>query len=129
MTELFIDGDWAAGTGHVFASRNPGTDEIAWQGASASAADVDRAVASARRAFAGWSALAFDARCAIVKRFAELENLRANSMQPSNGRGYFLDDMEQLRTFGTSSAYAAVVIFAIYLLGALLVPETKGEFR
>jgi 4-hydroxybenzoate polyprenyltransferase len=53
----------------------------------------------------------------IVKRFAELENLRANSMQPSNGRGYYLHDMEQLRTFGTSSAYAAVVIFAIYISG------------
>jgi 4-hydroxybenzoate polyprenyltransferase len=53
----------------------------------------------------------------IVKRFAELENLRANSMQPSNGRGYYLNDMEQLRTFGTSSAYAAVVILAIYISG------------
>lgn len=53
----------------------------------------------------------------IVKRFAELENLRANSMQPSNGRGYYLSDLEQLRTFGTSSAYAAVVIFAIYISG------------
>jgi 4-hydroxybenzoate polyprenyltransferase len=53
----------------------------------------------------------------IVKRFAELENLRANGMQPTNGRGYFLSDLEQLRTFGTSSAYAAVVIFAIYISG------------
>ncbi|MBA5845290.1 N-succinylglutamate 5-semialdehyde dehydrogenase, partial [Escherichia coli] len=49
MTELFIDGAWVAGSGPVFASHNPGTDEIAWQGESASAADVDRAVASARR--------------------------------------------------------------------------------
>ena len=53
----------------------------------------------------------------IVKRFAELENLRASSTQPSNGRGYFLSDLEQLRTFGTSSSYAAVVIFAIYISG------------
>jgi 4-hydroxybenzoate polyprenyltransferase len=53
----------------------------------------------------------------IVKRFAELENLRANSLQPSNGRGYHLHDLEQLRTFGTSSAYAAVVILAIYISG------------
>jgi 4-hydroxybenzoate polyprenyltransferase len=53
----------------------------------------------------------------IVKRFAELENLRASSLQPSNGRGYFLSDLEQLRSFGTASAYAAVVIFAIYISG------------
>ena len=53
----------------------------------------------------------------IVKRFAELENLRARSLEPNNGRGYGLGDLEQLRSFGTASAYAAVVIFAIYISG------------
>jgi 4-hydroxybenzoate polyprenyltransferase len=55
---------------------------------------------------------------AIVKRFAELENLRASNSTPKNGRGYLLADMEQLRSFGTASAYAAVVVFAIYISGA-----------
>ena len=54
---------------------------------------------------------------AIVKRFAELENLRASSSTPKNGRGYLLADMEQMRAFGTASAYAAVVVFAIYISG------------
>lgn len=54
---------------------------------------------------------------AIVKRFAELENLRAAHILPKNGRGYLLTDLEQLRSFGTSSAYAAVVVFAIYITG------------
>ena len=54
---------------------------------------------------------------AFVKRFAELENLRASDMQPKNGRGYLVADLEQLRTFGTSSAYAAVVVFALYISG------------
>jgi 4-hydroxybenzoate polyprenyltransferase len=54
---------------------------------------------------------------AIVKRFAELENLRASNSTPRNGRGYMLADMEQLRSFGTASAYAAVVVFAIYISG------------
>ena len=54
---------------------------------------------------------------AIVKRFAELENLRAANALPKNGRGYLLTDLDQLRSFGTSSAYAAVVIFAIYITG------------
>ncbi|HKF46467.1 MAG TPA: UbiA family prenyltransferase [Terracidiphilus sp.] len=53
----------------------------------------------------------------FVKRFAELENLRAIAMQPRNGRGYLLSDAEQLRTFGTACAYASVVIFAIYISG------------
>lgn len=52
---------------------------------------------------------------AIVKRFAELENLRAASSSPKNGRGYLIADQEQLRAFGTASAYAAVVVYAIYI--------------
>jgi 4-hydroxybenzoate polyprenyltransferase len=54
---------------------------------------------------------------AIVKRFAELENLRASNAKPKNGRGYLLADLDQLRSFGTSSAMAAVVVFAIYISG------------
>jgi len=52
---------------------------------------------------------------AIVKRFAELENLRATNSTPKNGRGYLLADQNQLRSFGTASAYAAVVVLAIYI--------------
>jgi 4-hydroxybenzoate polyprenyltransferase/phosphoserine phosphatase len=54
---------------------------------------------------------------AFVKRFAELENLRASGNKPKNGRGYLLADMEQLRAFGTASAYAAVLVFALYING------------
>ena len=63
---------------------------------------------------AGFSVFLF-LSLAIVKRFAELENLRASGAQPKNGRGYLLSDMEQLRSFGTASAYSAVVIFAMYI--------------
>lgn len=52
---------------------------------------------------------------AIVKRFAELENLRVRGVQPRNGRGYLLADMEQLRSLGTASGYSAVVIVAMYI--------------
>jgi 4-hydroxybenzoate polyprenyltransferase/phosphoserine phosphatase len=55
---------------------------------------------------------------AIVKRFAELENLRATNAAPKNGRGYVLADLNQLRSFGTSSAVAAVVVFANYISGS-----------
>lgn len=54
---------------------------------------------------------------AIAKRFAELENLRASGAQLKNGRGYLITDIEQIRSFGTASAYAAAVIFAIYISG------------
>ena len=54
---------------------------------------------------------------AIVKRFAELENLRLGGMQLKNGRGYLMTDIEQIRSFGTASAFAAVVVFANYISG------------
>ena len=52
---------------------------------------------------------------AIVKRFAELENLRSSGLPPRNGRGYLVADAAQLRSFGTASAFAAVMVFAIYI--------------
>jgi 4-hydroxybenzoate polyprenyltransferase/phosphoserine phosphatase len=59
---------------------------------------------------------------AIVKRFSELENLRASGSAPKNGRGYQLADLEQLRSFGTASAFAAVVVFANYISGREVAP-------
>jgi 4-hydroxybenzoate polyprenyltransferase len=52
---------------------------------------------------------------AFVKRFAELESLRLRDKTPSNSRGYMLDDIEQLRAFGTSAAYASVVVLLVYI--------------
>ncbi len=63
---------------------------------------------------AGFSAFLF-LSLAIVKRFAELENLRQRGLPPKNGRGYLLADTDQLRSFGTASAFAAAVVFAIYI--------------
>ena len=54
---------------------------------------------------------------AFVKRFAELQNIRAAGQVPSNGRGYLLSDTEQMRSFGTASAYASVVVFSLYISG------------
>ena len=60
---------------------------------------------------------------AFVKRFSELEGLRLRqaagsaktTSQPANGRGYLVADVEQLRTFGTSAAYASVVVLTLYI--------------
>jgi 4-hydroxybenzoate polyprenyltransferase len=54
---------------------------------------------------------------AMVKRFSELQNLQMRGVHPTNGRGYVLGDLEQLRSFGTSSAYASIVIFSLYING------------
>ncbi len=54
---------------------------------------------------------------AMVKRFSELQNARTRGNILINGRGYLLGDIEQLRSFGTASAYAAVVVFSLYING------------
>ena len=52
---------------------------------------------------------------AMVKRFSELENLRSRGLAATHGRGYLATDLEQVRSFGTSSATAAVLVFALYI--------------
>jgi 4-hydroxybenzoate polyprenyltransferase len=63
---------------------------------------------------AGFSTLLF-VSLAMIKRFSELENLRNRGASISHGRGYSASDMEQIRSFGTSSATAAVVVFMLYI--------------
>jgi len=52
---------------------------------------------------------------ALVKRFAELENLQMRGKAPTNGRGYLLSDIEQLRSMGTASAFASVLVLILYM--------------
>jgi 4-hydroxybenzoate polyprenyltransferase/phosphoserine phosphatase len=54
---------------------------------------------------------------AMVKRFSELQNLHTRGVNPTSARGYLLSDIEQMRSFGTSSAYASIVIFTLYING------------
>ncbi|HEV2646265.1 MAG TPA: UbiA family prenyltransferase [Acidobacteriaceae bacterium] len=56
---------------------------------------------------------------AFVKRFSELESVReraeASGTVAVKGRGYRVSDLEQLRSFGTSSGYASVLVFLLYI--------------
>jgi 4-hydroxybenzoate polyprenyltransferase len=56
---------------------------------------------------------------AFVKRFAELESMRLRNPDTAaitvKGRGYRVSDLEQLRSFGTSSGYASVIVFVFYI--------------
>ena len=52
---------------------------------------------------------------AFVKRFSEMEGIRERGGTVTNGRGYFIGDLEQLRALGTGSAYAAVVVLTLYI--------------
>jgi 4-hydroxybenzoate polyprenyltransferase/phosphoserine phosphatase len=56
---------------------------------------------------------------AFVKRFSELEAMREGTEAPEaaavKGRGYRVSDLEQVRSFGTASGCASVVVFALYI--------------
>lgn len=84
--------------------------------------------AAARVPISDWMAgfsIFFFFSLALVKRFSELENLRARGVAPSNGRGYLVHDMEQLRAFGTGSAFASIVVFTLYINN----PEVRNLYH
>lgn len=71
----FIAGDYAdAASGKTFACVNPANGKALCEVAECDAADVDRAVAAARRAFddGGWSRMPPAARKSVMQRFAAL---------------------------------------------------------
>jgi succinylglutamic semialdehyde dehydrogenase len=68
----FINGQWLSGEGHDMASVDPAKKETIWQAKSATPAQVEAAVGSARVAFVGWAERSFEERLAVAKRFAEL---------------------------------------------------------
>jgi 4-hydroxybenzoate polyprenyltransferase/phosphoserine phosphatase len=66
-------------------------------------------------AWLGGFSVFFFLSLAFVKRFSELESLRERGTAVTNGRGYFISDLEQLRAFGTGAMYAAVVVLTLYI--------------
>lgn len=71
--QLYIDGSWVSPT--IAASLpvvNPASEEVVAQVASGSAEDVDRAVAAARAAFAGWSATPAASRALMLGKIHAL---------------------------------------------------------
>jgi aldehyde dehydrogenase (NAD+) len=73
LRQLYIDGAWSAPVhSATLPVVNPATEEIVAEVASGSAEDVDRAVAAARAAFAGWAATPVDTRVSILGKIHEL---------------------------------------------------------
>lgn len=72
MTTHYINGQWIPGSGHVFSSHNPATNEAHWEGKTATAKEVNAAVEAARTAFNSWQYTTLEARIALVRRFRDL---------------------------------------------------------
>jgi betaine-aldehyde dehydrogenase len=72
--QLFIDGQWVdAESGKTFATPNPATGETLAEVAEADKADVDKAVAAARRAFEGkWGRMSARDRGRLLYKLSQL---------------------------------------------------------
>src|SRR5690606_1687271 len=72
--KMLIGGEWReAQSGETFTTENPATGEVIATVASAGDADVDAAVASARKAFEGpWSKVKPGERAAMINKLADL---------------------------------------------------------
>ncbi len=78
---LFIDGEFVDGTGGALKSINPATEEVLAEIAEASAADVDRAVKAARRAYTRvWSKTSGAERAKYLFRIARIVQERSREL-------------------------------------------------
>ncbi|MER9316198.1 NAD-dependent succinate-semialdehyde dehydrogenase [Mesorhizobium sp. M0659] len=76
--KLFIDGAWKAGEGARIAVENPATGEVLAHIAAATPAEVDLAVAAARKAFKSWSRVAPIERSKALHRLGDTISGEAN---------------------------------------------------
>lgn len=78
---LFIDGEFVDGSGEVFDTISPATEEVIARIAQADASDVDRAVAAARRAYERtWSRMSGSDRGKYLFRIARLVQERSREL-------------------------------------------------
>jgi aldehyde dehydrogenase (NAD+) len=79
--KFYIGGEWVdPAEPRTFTVVNPATEEVCGQVAVASAADVDRAVAAARAAFATWSTTTAEDRVAVLQRILAEYQQRAGDL-------------------------------------------------
>ncbi|MGI8816939.1 MAG: aldehyde dehydrogenase family protein [Pseudonocardia sp.] len=83
MTDHWIGGAAAAGSGGHIEVINPATGEVIAAVPAGTAADVDRAVAAASAAFPGWAATDVAERAAVIGRIADGLKARAEEIAAS----------------------------------------------
>src|SRR5271167_4166894 len=101
--ELFIGGAWrAAKSGRRLEIHDPATGERVGSTALADAADVDLAVAAAKRALHGWAEMHADARARILHRAADLivERIETIADLLTREQGKPIPDAEKEIRFG-----------------------------
>ncbi len=93
-SRIWIDNAWSdADSGETFDTLNPATGDVIASVAAGSDADVERAVASARKALPGWRAMDAHQRSALLWRLADVIEAHADELGAletrDNGKPYF----------------------------------------
>ena len=78
--QQLINGAWVTGEAAELSKHDPVSAQPLWQGGSASAEQVEAAVAAARQAFPAWARTPFAERQALVERFAEVLDERREAL-------------------------------------------------
>ncbi len=116
--KFYIDGAWTApAVSKTMPVVNPATEEPMYEVALGSAADVDKAVAAARRAFESYSTVSREDRVALLQRIVEVYKSRmkeiaaaisdemgaplplAERAQAASGLGHLMTTLEVLKTY------------------------------
>ncbi|MFF5079814.1 aldehyde dehydrogenase family protein [Actinoplanes sp. NPDC000266] len=83
---LYLGGEWAApASTETIAVENPATEEVLAHVPAGTAEDVDRAVAAARAAFAGWAATPMARRAEVLDRLHASLSARAGDIARTVG--------------------------------------------
>ena len=116
---VYIDGRWEIGEGEFFHNLCPATGEETWEGRAASAEQVERAVASARKAFPAWAKTPVAERISILQRYGEALSDRKSEIATTISRdmGKVLWDSE-----GEAGAMVAKIAISVQAM-----QERAGE--
>ncbi|MCK0092505.1 aldehyde dehydrogenase family protein [Rhodococcus sp. F64268] len=133
--KFYIDGQWTdPAQSDTFEVINPATEEVTGTVSLGSSADVDKAVAAARRAFPAWSATSREERLALLEKILDVYQRRmgdiaaalteemgapaalASGFQVNLGLGHLTTAIEVLRNF----------VFEEQRGGSLVVKEPIG---
>ena len=107
---LLIDNEWVpARSGHTFETINPASEQVLATVAAGEAADIDAAVAAARRAFeeGPWSRMGPADRARLLRRFAGLMEEHADELAE-------LESLDNGMTLSTARIFLALSIETLY---------------
>jgi aldehyde dehydrogenase (NAD+) len=127
--KFYIDGKWVAPVEpKVLEVVNPATEQVCGKIALGSAADVDKAVKAARKAFVTWSVTSREERLSVLQRIAEEYQKRAgdlaaaiteemgapaslaNGYQVGLGIGHLMKAIEVLKSFRFEEQQGATLL-------------------